>query len=278
MGKIIKEISKQEIIEEIIRFANENKLSVVTLNDFKKYSKISTWHFWKTFNSWNEAVELAGFKPNITKKKKTNDELWEELLRVCTELNAIPNRMEFERNANYSSYVYTKKRWHTWENVLINFKDWLTKKDSSSKFIKLISDIEKPKKVKNKEIENTNGFVWQSNKDIIYGPPINFRGLRHEPINEQGVVFLFGKISEELGFSIEAIRTEYPDCNGKRLVNKNKNLWESVSIEFEYKSSNFLEHGHDLEKCDVIICWVHDWLGCPLEVIELKEIVKKLMK
>jgi len=97
--------------------------------------------------------------------------------------------------------------------------------------------------------------------------------LRHEPVNEQGVVFLFGKISEELGFSIEAIRTGYPDCEGKRLVDKNKNLWEPVSIEFEYRSKNF---DHDPKGCDVIVCWIHDWPDCPLEVIELKEVIKRL--
>ena len=39
----------------------------------------------------------------------------------------------------------------------------------------------------------------------LYGEPIDFRGLRHAPINEQGVVYLFGMVSRELGFYIEAI-------------------------------------------------------------------------
>jgi hypothetical protein len=35
------------------------------------------------------------------------------------------------------------------------------------------------------------------------------------------------------------------------------------------------KHGHDPKKCDVIVCWVHNWPECPLEVIELsKEIAK----
>jgi len=89
---------------------------------------------------------------------------------------------------------------------------------------------------------------------------------------------LFGKISVELGFSIEAIRTDYPDCDGKRLIDRNKNLWESVTIEFEYLSRNFLEHGHDSSKCDVIVCWIDNWPNCPLEVIELREVIKKLKK
>ena len=31
-------------------------------------------------------------------------------------------------------------------------------------------------------------------------------------------------------------------------------------IEFEYRLSNFLQHRHDLSKCDFIICW-KDYLG-----------------
>jgi hypothetical protein len=46
-------------------------------------------------------------------------------------------------------------------------------------------------------------------------------------------------------------------------------------MEFEFKSANFLTHGHDLSKCDLIVCWVHDWRDCPIEVISLKDYVEK---
>lgn len=113
-------------------------------------------------------------------------------------------------------------------------------------------------------------------RDVLYGEPIDFRGLRHAPVNEQGVVFLFGKISDDLGIKIEAIRTAYPDCEGKRLVDRNRNLWKKVYIEFEFNSRNFLTHGHNPKKCDIIVCWNDDWANCPIEVIELKKIIKQL--
>lgn len=49
-----------------------------------------------------------------------------------------------------------------------------------------------------------------------YGNPIDFRGLRHEPVNEQGVVFLFGMVAKELGYMVEVVQTGYPDCEAKR--------------------------------------------------------------
>lgn len=108
------------------------------------------------------------------------------------------------------------------------------------------------------------------------GEPIDFRGLRHAPINEQGVVFLFATVSRELGFNIESVQQGFPDCEGKYLFDSKKNLWAKARIEFEYKASNFEQHGHDPNQCDFIVCWVNDWPDCPVNVIELKTEILKL--
>jgi len=107
----------------------------------------------------------------------------------------------------------------------------------------------------------------------IVGDLINFRGLVYSPINENGVIFLFGKVIEDLNMYIEEIKPGFPDCVGRRFTGKG---WERVYIEFEHKSSNFKQHGHDPDECDLIVCWEHDWPDCPLEVMELREIVKSL--
>jgi hypothetical protein len=106
------------------------------------------------------------------------------------------------------------------------------------------------------------------------GEPLSFRGLQHTPINEQGVVFLFGMVCKDLGYLVEAVQVGFPDCEGKRRVDSHR--WERVRIEFEFKSSNFLKHGHDANLCDLIVCWEHDWLNCPLEVLELRKEIQKL--
>jgi hypothetical protein len=111
---------------------------------------------------------------------------------------------------------------------------------------------------------------------ILYGEPIDFRGLRYAPINEQGVVYLFGMVSRELGFLLESVRTDYPDCEGKRALDRSGSQWQHVRIEFEYRSRNFVEHGHDPDGCDLIVCWIHDWGECPIEVLELKSAIALL--
>lgn len=107
-------------------------------------------------------------------------------------------------------------------------------------------------------------------KRSIVGDPINFKGLIFGPLNENGVIFLFSKMHEDLGIFIEAIQPSYPDAKARRKTHRG---WEDVWIEFEYKSSSFKVHGHDPKECDIIVCWEHDWKECPLEVIELKKII-----
>jgi len=113
----------------------------------------------------------------------------------------------------------------------------------------------------------------------IVGPLINFRGLVYSPINEQGVVFLFGRILEDLNLYIEEIRIKYPDCVARRYTGKG---WERIYIEFEYLSSNFIQHGHDPDECNMIVCWKDDLNNEDriklqgIELVELKSYIKEL--
>ena len=111
----------------------------------------------------------------------------------------------------------------------------------------------------------------KSDKSLV-GDLIYFRGLVYAPMNENGVVFLFGKVVEDLNMYIEEIKPGFPDCIARRFTGKG---WERVRVEFEFKSSNFKQHGHNPKECDIIVCWEHDWKDCPLEVIELKDRIKE---
>ncbi len=109
-----------------------------------------------------------------------------------------------------------------------------------------------------------------------YGNPMNFHGLRHEPVNEQGVVLLFGMLAKELGYMVEAVQTGFPDCEAKRQIGPDR--WQRVRIEFEFESRNFRDHGHPSNGCDIIVCWRHNWHDCPehLQILELSNVIKSL--
>src|SRR5262245_27375209 len=78
--------------------------------------------------------------------------------------------------------------------------------------------------------------------------------LPFHPRNENGVVFIFALVAEELGFGVERVRAGFPDCMA---------TWggKKARIEFEFRSKNFEIHGHDAKKCDLVVCWRHDWPG-----------------
>lgn len=106
------------------------------------------------------------------------------------------------------------------------------------------------------------------------GDLLNYEDLVYEPTNENGVLFLFGKLHKRLGFKVEAIQEAFPDVRARK--KNDKGLWETISIELEHKSSNFIDHGHPIDECDVIVCWEDDWEDCKIKVIELKSYIKKL--
>lgn len=84
------------------------------------------------------------------------------------------------------------------------------------------------------------------------------------------IPYLFGKIEEKLGFKVVRMRDLFPDA-----VLKKENKF--YKTEFEYKSSNFRQHNHPVGECDLIICWEHDWLDCPIaKVIPLSKFFEQL--
>jgi hypothetical protein len=108
----------------------------------------------------------------------------------------------------------------------------------------------------------------------VYGSLMRFGPMVCAPTNEQGVLFLFGVMAEKLGFAILKVRREYPDCEAFRVLQGDR--VELVKIELEYESRNFLKHLHDAKKCDLIVCWRHNWPECPLPVIELRRLCQPM--
>ena len=101
------------------------------------------------------------------------------------------------------------------------------------------------------------------------GRQIQIRGMTYAPTNEQGVVFLFGRLAPLLGFCIEKVQVHCPDCTARRRGKIHR-------IEFEFRASHFLAHQHAADDVDIIVCWENDWESRHrkyrhLEIIELKQ-------
>lgn len=115
----------------------------------------------------------------------------------------------------------------------------------------------------------------KAKRGMIAGEVINFRGMVYAPLNEAGVVLLFSKVMGDLGVIYESSPTKGFDMVGR--VKTEQGL-ELKHFEFEYQSSNFKSHGHDPSLVDYLVCWEHDWIHCPKDLVvwELREIIKDL--
>jgi transposase len=268
---------QKDAVAELRRVAELLKTNSLSQREFSQHSKLSvtTIRYW--FGSWNSAIEAAGLVPNDPQFRHgesednlySEEELLQEIMRLTAELGKEPTYSEMAAHGIFSIKPY-RARWGNFSNAKrAAYAQYGSPDDNSTSFEPISQPFNKKLPPQVSTTKSHLSPVGRSRGGVLYGEPIDFRGLRHAPVNEQGVVYVFGMVSRELGFLIESVRTAYPDCEGKRCVDEKRQLWEHVLIEFEYKSSNFREHGHAPNECDLIVCWINDWDDCPLPVLEL---------
>jgi len=233
------------------------------------------------FPSWREAVRAAGLQPHSTNQPLAVDTLLEDWGEVVRDMRRIPTRDQYRKSGNHSPGSF-ERRIGLWAAVPSRFREWALNRPAWADVVALLPfkngspkqeaapALEEPPLMSLKPIHQ------RLSSSPTYGNPLDFRGLRHEPINENGVVFLFGMVARELGYLVEAVQAGFPDCEAKRQVGPGK--WQRVRIEFEFESRNFRDHGHIAEGCDIIVCWRHNWTECPrsLEILELRSVIRTL--
>ena len=253
-------------------------------SEFISHSGISEYQVLKHFPSWREAVRAAGLDPHSTNVTLDPSILLEDWGILVRRIRRIPTRDQYKREGNYSSGTFEKK-FGPWSTIPSHFKKFAELHQEWADVIALLPSevgrIRPEISIYKPEISTSTPIVIKQpyckfDDRPTYGNPIDFRGLRHEPVNENGVVFLFGMVARELGYLVEAVQAGYPDCEAKRQISAGK--WQRVRIEFEYESRNFRDHGHSPDGCDLIVCWRHNWAECPasLEVVELCNIIRTL--
>ena len=258
---------------------------------FMAHSGITEYHVLKWFPSWNAAVTAAGLKAHTGNIKLDDSVLLEDWGSLVRDLRHIPTRSQYQQHGTYSSGVF-ERHFGPWSSLPGHFRRFAGDNSEWTDVLALLPSSSPPVRrtppspatqvtAKTTPVETQSSVLSTQihpslGKRPTYGNPIDFRGLRHEPVNESGVVFLFGIVARELGYYVEAVQAGYPDCEAKRQIGPGK--WQRVKIEFEFESRNFRDHGHPPEGCDIIVCWRHNWAECPehLEVLELSQVIKEL--
>jgi hypothetical protein len=259
---------------------------------FISRSGISLHFVLQSFPSWSQAIRAAGLRPyslNVRVEDRALLEDWGKVVRrnpaILRNRARLPRHI-YRRQGKYNPHTLAK-RFGGWSSVPRAFRNFAKGKREWADIVALLpahvvrSSVSKD--ARSRPNEGSPSSITPKPLQhpplkgrATYGNPTNFRGLLHEPVNEQGVVLLFGMLAKDLGYMIEAVQKGFPDCEAMRQVAPER--WQRVRIEFEFESRNFRDHGHQSTGCDVIVCWRHNWDECPeyIEVVELSGVIKSL--
>lgn len=271
---------RKHVINSIARIAKELG-HAPSRSEFTARSGISSHFVLRRFRGWNDAVRAAGLCPHTENVRVEDRALLEDWGKQVRRNRRLHSRYAHMHDGKYDPSTI-EKRFGPWSKMPEAFRKFAKGKRQWADVVALLP-VRKRKRAS--ELNCDNALSTSPNKvqhargrgdRPTYGNPTDFRGLRHEPVNEQGVVFLFGMLAERLGFLVEAVQKGFPDCEAKRQIGPER--WQRVSIEFEFESRNFRDHRHPLHGCDLIVCWRHNWDDCPkhIEVLELSSVVKSL--
>jgi hypothetical protein len=240
-----------------------------TYTEIWRMTKITKYMIKLHFGTLADALERAGIAARGVGHRLDTLTLLEDWAHLTRKVGRPPSFMEYRKAGNYGAnsflnrcgawsrvgerfcaLVKERKKENLWADVLKIVKEWEGKTTAEGR----------RKMARRVPSERVMHDETQPRRKVhpdrpIYGPPARLPGLRNAPTTENGVIF-----------ACEALREVAP---GK---------WQRENIEFELFSRNFLEHQHDPKKCDIIVCWVHNWPECPewIEVIELSKVVKQI--
>ncbi len=239
----------------------------VTCHEFHRHTGLGIAEVRRHFKRYGEFVRAAGLEPIGERRRLSEDELLQALREAIVAGKGAASQASIARLGRYHPSTY-RKRWGNWASTLLAFTRWLEHHEPGFPYLRtlhttLATGGDEAKPAGAREPRDTR----------TYGRLVEAGGFHHAPVNEQGVVFLFGALAARLGFMVEAVGTGFPDCVAKRRVDRGGEVWTRVRIEFEHRSRNFRLHKHPPESCDLIVCWQHDWPDCPLEVLELRKVV-----
>lgn len=278
MARRFPAISRKQIVDSLTALATELGRSPSKI-EFQARSGIKQRPLEMHFESWNDALAAANLPPNIV---KTNSaiELLDDWGTVTRALGRCPQYKEYQPQGKFGAAVF-RRRFNSWPGVGRAFYSQYIDEPQWQDVIEIIRVREsrgiRPWLISpDFQITRVAKAPLSAPTDITYGEPIDFELLRNAPVNEAGVVYLFGCMAHRLGFIVEAIQTNFPDCEAKRKGADGR--LRRLRIEFEFESRNFLLHKHDTAACDVIVCWRDNWSDCPIEVIDLSKHVAALSK
>jgi hypothetical protein len=270
-------VTKEEILAAIKECA-ERLGHTPSLPELKRCTRISKRSIRRHYVSYKQALSDCGLEKRTGGHQVTLEDLFKDWAEQVRKLGKVPSMSEYGVHSKYSVGPLLT-RYRTWVRVPDGLLQYAQDEELESEWKDVLNVIRSRYRDDGGPVHRSvpqNGTLMKAKiltDRPMYGPPLLTGPLAHGPINEAGVVYLFGMLAARLGYVVTRIQTEFPDCEAMRQVEADR--WQRVRIEFEFESKNFLKHLHSAKDCDVIVCWVHNWPECPLEIVELSAVIGK---
>lgn len=287
MPKPLPQHTREALIAAARAVAAKRGGTRLPLSAFCAATGINPARIYARFDDWPTLCAAAGLLPGEKPPEVSSDRLVADLHAAIMECGGFERSAALLRRVPGSPGTYYR-RFGDWAGTLRALKAWVAEHAPDFPYGR-----ELERRLANQERRKPRGGMaplksptrppWRSVGARASGPPLAFRGMASAPVNEMGVVLVFGMVAADIGYAVDAIGTAFPDCAARRLVagaagggSGADDRWEPVRVEFEFRSRSFFYHGHDADECDVIVCWQHDWPDCPLEVLALEDVVAAL--
>jgi hypothetical protein len=272
-------MSKARLIAEMRRAARRLGRTSLAQNEFRRLAKVSLRVIDHHFDDWSEACAAAGLV-HAHNYRIANEAIFAAMREAFLLTGGVRSTPRFRRRFRYDMTLLAK-RWSDWAGALAAFRDWVLVAAPDFPYLaELERRIAKGPRAGSRrgaplDRPAGTGRGWAGAGPPV-GEPIAYRGIVYAPVNEMGVAVLFGAAAEALGFAIESVGVRFPDLLVRRRVAGGR--WQLVRVELEYESLNFRAHRHDPRRCDLVVCWRHNWPECPAPVLELEKEIARLRR
>jgi hypothetical protein len=271
-------VSREEIIEAM-KECVARLGRVPRQEEFRVTMQVKKHYMRKHFSTYTRLLSVCGLERHGSGVPLTQEAMFVDWATVVRSMGRIPTVNDYDQQGTYSNRPYMT-RFRYWREVPAGMLAHMVKEGIGGEWQDVMNIIAEHLHISSDEATKyklPSGSIFKPRimpDRPIYGMPLLDGPLTFAPTNEAGVLAAFTVYARKLGFAIQRLQTQFPDCEAMREVGPNQ--CQRVKIEFEYEARNFLEHQHPITGCDLIVCWINNWPDCPLEVIALSEVIGKL--
>jgi HNH endonuclease len=274
------EMTREEIIAAVVK-CTEELGHAPSVGELLAWTKVSIYAIRKNFGNYKRALAECGLERGGAGYTVGLESLFPDWAGVVRKLGRIPTMTDYRLHGRYSSRPLVR-HFGGWRYVPAGMLEYGREqkledawKDVLDVVAKHLMETAELPRASRRRSGVLSWPIMQADEPF-YGLPMAEAPMVYCPTNEAGVAVLFGAVARELGFRITRVQNGFPDCEAMIEVEPGK--LRPVRIEFEFESRNFLAHLHSAAKCDMIVCWRHNWPDCPLRVVELRSAVKGLIE